>query len=163
MYRSMNEGSTWNGVQRRLTSSAHEVARSERERQHHHKHHEMATASSVRYPEAQYMLVHGSRGVPLTLTMEEPTTLKKPASEEIRLRRSSPFQQHELTITVLTPSIIQQLSLSFRAEHTNTRQGTNLAQRVDDALEIENTCEPGDRKRSLDTLHRLGMSFGDVR
>ena len=107
------------------------------------------------------MLVHGSRGVPLTLTTEEPTTLKKPASEEIRLRRSSAFQHHELTITVLTPSIIQQLS--FRAEHTNTRRGTNLAQRVDDALEVENTCEPGDRKRSLDTLHRLGMSSGDVR
>ena len=109
------------------------------------------------------MLVHGSRGVPLTLTTEEPTTLKKPASEEIRLRRSSPFRHHELTITALTPSIIQQLSLSFRAEHTNTRQGTNLAQRVDDALEVENTCEPDDRKRSLDALHRLGMSSGDVR
>ncbi len=159
----MNNGSTWNKVRRRSTSSAHEAARSERERQHQHKHQRWQQLVSVRYPEAQYMLVHGSRGVPLTLTMEEPTTLKKPASEEIRLRRSSPFQQHELTITAVTPSIIQQLSLSFRAEHTNTRQGTNLAQRVDDALEVENTCEPGDRKRSLDTLHRLGMSFGDVR
>ena len=71
----------------------------------------MATVVSVRYPKAQQMLVHGSRGVPLTLTTEEPTTLKKPASEETRLRRSSAFQHHALTITVLTPSIIQQLSL----------------------------------------------------
>ena len=38
---------------------------------------------SVRYPEAQYMLVHGSRGVPLTLTTEELTTI-----ENLRAKRS---------------------------------------------------------------------------
>ena len=140
----------------------HTRRRSERERQHHHKHHEMATTSSVRYPEAQQMLVHGSRGVPLTLTMEEPTTIGN-----LRAKRAGCVDRvHSGTMSSPSQHRLRRSSnssLSFRAEHTNTRRGTNLAQRVDDALEVENACEQGDRQRSLDTLRRLGMSSGDVR
>ena len=47
--------------------------------------------------------------------------------------------------------------------HGITRRATNLAPQVDGALEVENVCEQGDRQRSLDTLRRLGMSYGSVR
>ena len=128
----------------------HTRRRSERERQHHHKHHEMATTSSVRYPEAQYMLVHGSRGAPHTLTTEEPTTI-----ENLRAKRSVCVDRvHSSNMSSPSQcSLCRSSNSSHSGLSTQTQGGVQTWLKESTTLfEAENPCEQGDRQRSFEAL-----------